>query len=65
MIPPPDSDAADVAPYHDAGLPIRIAVAMVSGFSTGWPRTIGAAPAAWKPIIAGSRVDRPASWYSR
>ncbi len=30
---------------------MRIAVAMVSGFSTGWPRTMGAAPAAWKPHI--------------
>ena len=32
---PPDSDAAAVAPYQEAGLPMRIAVAMVSGFSTG------------------------------
>jgi hypothetical protein len=40
---------------HEAGLPIRIAVAIVSGSSTGWPRTIGAAPAAWKPHIRGVR----------
>ena len=54
-----------MAPYHEAGLPMRMAVAMVSGFSTTWPSTIGAAPAAWNPNIVGSRVDLPASWYSR
>ena len=64
-MPPPDSDAAAVAPYHDAGLPMRMAVAIVSGSSTGWPSTKGAAPAAWKPTMAGSLVARPASWYSR
>ena len=32
---PPDSDAAAVAEYQLAGLPIRMAVAIVSGFSTG------------------------------
>src|ERR1700752_3781471 len=64
-IPPPDSDAAEVAPYQEAGLPMRIAVAMVSGFSTGCPSTSGAAPAAWKPTIFGSFEHRPASWYSR
>ena len=57
---PPDSDAAAVAEYQPAGLPIRIAVAIVSGFSTGWPRTMGAAPAAWKPSMRGSLLDRPA-----
>jgi len=62
---PPDSDAAAVAEYHEAGLPMRMAVATVSGCSTGWPRTIGAAPAAWKPSIRGRRVARPASLYSR
>ena len=34
---------------------MRIAVAMVSGCSTGTPLTSGAAPAAWKPSIAGLR----------
>ena len=62
---PPDSDAAAVAEYQLAGFPMRIAVAIVSGFSTGWPSTIGAAPAAWKPSIRGSLVDRPASLYWR
>ena len=33
-----------MAPYHEAGLPIRIAVATVSGRSIGCPATIGAAP---------------------
>jgi hypothetical protein len=41
-----------------AGLPMRIAVAMVSGFATGCPRTIGAAPAAWKPHILGNDEQR-------
>ena len=50
---PPDSSRAASACFHDAGFPIRIAVAMVSGSSTGCPSTIGAAPAAWKPHISG------------
>ena len=41
---PPDSSRASSALVQDAGLPIRIAVAMVLGFSTTWPVTIGAAP---------------------
>jgi len=45
-INPPDSSRAATAPCQLAGLPIRIAVARVSGFSTGWPSTIGAEPAA-------------------
>ena len=45
-MPPPDSLAADVAPYQLAGLPIRMAVATVSGNSIGCPSTIGAAPVA-------------------
>ena len=64
-MPPPDSVAAAVAPYQLAGLPIRMAVATVSGCSMGCPSTMGAAPAAWNPSILGSRVVRPASWYSR
>jgi hypothetical protein len=50
-----------MAPSQLAGLPMRIAVAMVSGFSTGRPRTRGAAPAAWKPSILGSLEARPAA----
>ena len=49
----PDSSRACKAFVHDAGLPIRIAVAMVVGLATGCPRTNGAAPAAWKPNIRG------------
>ncbi len=44
-----------------AGSPIRIAVATVSGSATGWPSTIGAAPAAWKPYIRGVPAVSPAS----
>ena len=65
VIAPPDSLAAAVAEYQLAGLPIRMAVAIVSGCSTGWPSTMGAAPAAWNPSIRGSRVDRPAALYSK
>ena len=32
---PPDSSRAAIAWSHDAGLPMRMAVAMVSGSSTG------------------------------
>ena len=49
---------------EDAGLPIRIAVAMVCGLDTGPPETNGAAPAAWKPNIRGRRVARPSLAYS-
>ena len=45
-ITPPEESRASTACCHDAGLPIRIAVAMVSGFETIFPLTIGAAPAA-------------------
>ena len=62
---PPDSLAAAAAEYQLAGFPMRMAVAMVSGFSTTWPSTMGAAPAAWKPSIRGSLVERPASLYCR
>ncbi len=61
---PPDSSRAAIAPSHDAGLPIWIAVAIVSGCSTGSPRTIGAAPAACQPSMRGGRVARPSAWYS-
>ena len=53
--------AAAAAYFQLAGLPMRIAVAMVSGNSTGSPFTMGAAPAAWKPSILGRRVDTPLS----
>ena len=46
IIFPPDSSAAASACSPRAGFPIRIAVAIVSGFSTTWPKTSGAAPAA-------------------
>ena len=67
-------DRADVAarlvarrrprPAHDAGLPIWIAVAIVSGCSTGSPRTIGAEPDACHPSMRGVRVARPSAAYS-
>ena len=44
---PPDSAAAASASFQEAGLPIRIAVAMVSGCGNGSPVTSGAAPSAW------------------
>ncbi len=43
---------------------MRMAVARVSGLSTGRPRTRGAAPAAWKPSILGSPLAFPRAWYS-
>ena len=59
VMDPPDSDAAAVAEYQLAGLPMRIAVATVSGSATGWPSTMGAAPAAWKPSMRGNFVVPP------
>jgi hypothetical protein len=44
---------------------MRMAVAMVDGSRTAAPLTMGAAPAAWKPNIRGSRVALPAAWSSR
>ena len=61
---PPDSSRAVTAPSHDAGEPIRMAVAMVSGFLTGAPSTSGAAPAACTPIIRGRDEMIPSAWYS-
>ena len=53
---PPEEVIASIASSQRAGLPIRIALATVSGCSTGAPWTSGAAPAAWKPnIIATPR----------
>lgn len=62
---PPDSSRAASAKSQEAGLPIRIAVAMVCGLSTGAPSTIGAEPEAWKPHIRGVRVASPSVAYSR
>ena len=58
---PPDSSRACSAVRQEAGLPIRIAVAMVRGARTGSPPTIGAAPLAWKPSMRGARVAGPSS----
>jgi hypothetical protein len=44
---PRDSVTAAIASSQRAGLPMRIALATVSGFATGAPWTSGAAPAAW------------------
>ena len=64
-ITPPDSSRASSALVHEAGLPMRIAVAMVVGSVTTEPETIGAAPDAWKPNILGNLVALPAAWSSR
>ena len=61
---PPDSSRAASACFHEAGLPMRIAVATVSGFATGAPRTMGAAPSACSPSIFGSDFALPAAWYA-
>src|SRR5882724_3524468 len=50
---PPDSRCAASAVFQEAGFPMRMAVATVSGWGTGTPDTSGAAPDAWKPSIAG------------
>lgn len=61
---PPDSSRALSANCQEAGLPIRMAVAMVDGSLTISPRTMGAEPEAWKPHIRGLCVDRPSPAYS-
>jgi hypothetical protein len=63
-IRPPEESRAASALVQEAGLPMRIAVAIVLGFSTTWPVTIGAAPAAWKPHMRGVRVAMPSAAYS-
>ena len=63
-ISPPDWSRASSALVHEAGLPIRIAVAMVDGSGTTAPLTIGAAPEAWNPYIFGVLVALPASTSS-
>jgi hypothetical protein len=60
---PPDSLRAASANFHDAGLPTRMAVALVSGSGNGFPVTSGAAPSAWNPRITGFLVARPRSAY--
>ncbi len=60
---PSDSLAAISARCQDAGLPTRIAVALVSGSGKGSPVTSGAAPSAWKPRMTGRFVARPSSAY--
>jgi hypothetical protein len=51
---PFDRSRASFAPCHEAGFPILIAVARVFGSITRAPRTMGAAPSAWKPIMRGA-----------
>ena len=58
---PPDRSRASSALVHEAGLPIRMAVAIVDGSRTTSPRTIGAASDAWNPNIRGRFVAWPAS----
>ena len=45
---------ASIASSQRAGLPIRIALATVSGFGTGLPLTSGAAP-----LVRGAPVEQP------
>ena len=61
---PPDSSLAATALFQLAGLPIFMAVAIVSGFFMTWPFTIGAAPSAWNPTILGRSFIFPTLLYS-
>ena len=61
---PPDTSRAYTACSHYAGFPNQNAVAIVSGFFTIFPLTIGAAPAAWKPYICGNFEEIPSARYS-
>ena len=58
-IRPSEASRASRAFVQLAGLPIRMAVAIVDGSGTTCPVTIGAAPAAWKPYIRGAFVALP------
>ena len=60
-IRPWESSRADSASSQEAGLPMRMAEATVSGFATGSPSTSGAAPAAWNPNIRGRVGTMPAA----
>src|SRR5699024_9610652 len=62
---PEGSSRAATARDHEAGLPMRMAVATVSGFSSGSPLTSGEAPSACTPHMAGVRVAGPSAAYSR
>ena len=44
---------------------MRMAVAIVCGWATGAPSTMGAAPLAWKPNMRGALVAIPSAAYSR
>jgi len=59
-----EESRASMALCHEAGLPIRMAVAMVSGFRTGSPMTNGAAPAGLESPHTRPAVARPSSAYS-
>ena len=63
-IAPSESLAAATALSQEAGFPMRIAVAIVCGSFTGSPRTIGAAPCAWKPMSLGGSWITPSARYS-
>ncbi len=63
-MPPSEFRAASIARSHDAGFPIRIAVAIVWGSGTGTPVTSGAAPAAWNPNSCGGSEIVPSARYS-
>jgi hypothetical protein len=61
---PPDSSRAASANFQEAGLPIRIAVAIVEGSLTISPRTMGAEPEAWNPHMRGVCSAIPSAAYS-
>ncbi len=56
---PREAVIASIASSQRAGLPIRIALAIVSGLAIGCPSTSGAAPAAWKPNSRGATSSSP------
>ena len=56
-ISPPDSSRAAMAVSQEAGLPIRMAVAMVSGSVIGWPAPTGRRRRPGSPTCVGVLVD--------
>src|SRR5262249_62026895 len=56
---PSDWSRASTAFAHEAGLPMRIAVAIVVGSVTTERRTIGAAPDGWQAHVLVRRVGSP------
>ena len=58
---PLEASRAVTAAAQDAGAPMRMAVAIVSGWRTGAPCTSGAAPAAWKPNMRGALGISPSA----